>query len=439
MRNQTIETTSRELQEPRDASLVSSSSAEPLNATNAQTTEKNLSERSTFPTQLLSGMKVNDNESLVNGSISAINRVFVIGVNGKALMPCRPSKARKLILGGVAKMTWNKFGLFGVQMLVSTGNVMQLTVLGIDNGTKFEGYSVLSGKENTLNVMWLLPDKKTITKKLEERRHLRRARRWRNCRRRVSRFDNRKGKEGFIAPSQLVMVNSREKAINELFKSYPISKVALEDVKFNHRDKRWGANFSTIEIGKSRIKKLIISKVTSKELYLFEGHETQAIRESLGLKKSSNKSAETFDSHCVDSFAIASSISDCKTPNKSLIITDDSYRFTRRKRFDTEPASGKKLKQIKASIAKGTFNGTTKSGTFRDKYSQGNFQGIKKSSMCNFGQVIGGTGKNILYVSEFDPMINSKGNAVSQKPINLNRVTWFSHNFKTKFVEGKFI
>ncbi len=45
-----------------------------------------------------------------------------------------------------------------------------------------------------MNVMWKLPDKK----KLEERRTLRRARRFRNCRRRECRFDNRE-KKGFIA------------------------------------------------------------------------------------------------------------------------------------------------------------------------------------------------------------------------------------------------
>jgi len=32
----------------------------------------------------------------------------------KPLTPCKPQKARKLILGRVAVVIWNKFGQFGI-------------------------------------------------------------------------------------------------------------------------------------------------------------------------------------------------------------------------------------------------------------------------------------------------------------------------------------
>ena len=41
------------------------------------------------------------------------------------------------------------------------------------------------------------------------------------------------------------------------------------------------------------------------ELFTIQGHETKELRDRLGLKKNSNKTAETFDAHCVDSWCLA--------------------------------------------------------------------------------------------------------------------------------------
>jgi hypothetical protein len=347
------------------------------------------------------GSGYNSNES----SASMSGRIFVLSFTGKPLTPCKQGKARKLLVGGVAKVVWNKFGDFGIQMLIPTRNETPKTVLGIDNGTKFEGYSLISGNLNLLNVMWLLPNKQKIVRKIEERSQLRHTRRWRLCRRRMARFDNRKRKE-FIAPSQLIMVQSRLKAINEFFKCYPINKVAIEDVKFNHRDKRWGKNFSTIEIGKNMIKSFIIEKVGRDNYITFEGFETEQIREKLGLKKSSNKSLETFNSHCVDSFSIASELSNTE-PNLNIKVVDDTYRPTRRRLHYTQPKKG---------------------GT-RDKYSTGNFKGIRKGTICEFGQICGGTKNQV-------KILPATRREASEKRVSksLSNINWLSHNFKTREV-----
>jgi len=391
-------TTTQQLQSPEDASLVFSTDTESLNVKSLQTTVTN-SESSKQLCPL--GSEYNLNES----SASMSGRIFVMGYEGKPLTPCKPNKARKLICGGAAKVVWNKFGEFGIQMLVSTREFTPKVVLGIDNGTKFEGYSLISGKENILNVMWLLPDKKKLVKKLDERRDLRRAKRWRNCRRRPERFDNR-SREGFIAPSQLMMVQSRLKAINEFFKCYPINKVAIEDVKFNHRDKHYGKNFSTIEIGKNMIKAFIIGKVGRENYIPFEGFETEQVREKLGLKKSSKKSSETFNSHCIDSFSIASELSNAE-PNFNIKVVDDTYRPTRRRLHDTQP----------------------KKGGIREKYSTGSFKGIRKGTICEFGQIVGGTGKQLKIL----PIERRKE---SEKRISksIDKINWLSHKFKTKEV-----
>lgn len=325
------------------------------------------------------------------------HNVFVLGKNVKPLTPTTNAKARKLVKAKQAKPVWNKFGQFGIQMQVETRKETPKTAFGIDFGTKFEGYAVVCGKENNLSVMWKLPDKKKIVKKLEERRNLRRARRFRNCRRRPARFDNR-GKAGFLAPSQKVIVQSRLKAINEFFKCYPIDGVALEDVKFNHRDHRWGRNFSTIEIGKKLIKARFRETAT---LSQYSGYDTADLRTQYGYHKSSNKSAEIFNTHCSDALTLAVDIFARQQVTKGkFIVVDDIYRPVRRKLHDTQFSKG----------------------GMRDKYSSGNFDGVRKGTICEHGQIVGGT-KNMYFIRN-----------QANKRIGRTKVDWLSHKFKTKEV-----
>ena len=336
--------------------------------------------------------------------MSAKHNVFVLDVDGKPLTPTTNAKARKLMKSKQAKPVWNKFSRFGIQMLVPTRNETPKTDLGVDFGTKFEGYAVVVGKENNLSVMWKLPDKKKIVKKLEERRILRHSRRQRNTRRREARFDNRNKKE-FLSPSQKVIVQSRMNALQEFFKCYPIDTVALEDVKFNHSKKRYGRNFSTIEIGKKRISDWVRQRAS---LLLYSGIETQAFREFFGYRKSSSKSAETFNSHCSDALALAGSIlSKERIPIGDFDVVDDTYRFVRRRLHDTEFAKG----------------------GIRDKYSTGQFRGIRKGTICNFGQVCGGKKDKIIRTYDWNNKRLDK---------NFDNLMWLSHNFKCKDVSSNY-
>ena len=392
------QTTRTELQEPWSTSLAPSTSAELFNATTSD--ESNQEDaKSKLCSHLRSGCN-SENRASMSG------RVFVLEKDGKPLTPCKLSKARKLMEGKQAEPVWNKFGEFGIQLLVDTRKETPKTVLGCDFGTKFEGYSVLSGTENILNVMWKLPDKGKLVKKLEERRMLRRARRFRNCRRREARFNNRI-KKYFIAPSQLQIINSRIKCISELFNCYPIDAVAIEDVQFNHRDKHYGRNFSTIEVGKKILYDYIRAKVGTGHLISFDGYDTMEFREKLNLKKSSDKSAKKFSTHCVDSFAIANELSSA-IPNKNLIYVDDNYRYIRRKLHDTQFAKG----------------------GIRAKYSTGNFKGIRKGTICEFGQIVGGTKQQAWY-QDFEIR---NGRKVCQKGKMFNKISWLSHKYKSEAI-----
>jgi hypothetical protein len=264
--------------------------------------------------------------------------VFVLAKDGSALTPTTPAKARKMLKAGVCEKCWSKFGKFGVRMLVETRKETPRAVVGIDHGTKFEGYSVLVGTENNLNVKLDLPDKKKIVKKLEDRRTLRRARRHRNCRRRPARFDNRSRKD-FLAPSQAVIVGSRLKVIRELCRIYPVNLAAIEDVRFNHAKYQWGANFSTVEIGKARIRKFFDDRDIRVTEY--RGFETQELRKQYGYKKIADKSADRFESHCCDSLTLACALATGEHVDPGpMIVVDDTYRPVRRRLHDTQPTKG---------------------------------------------------------------------------------------------------
>lgn len=286
------------------------------------------------------------------GRMSA-HSVFVLGSEGKPLTPTTPTKARKLLEGGQAEKVWSKFGTFGIQMLVETRKDGPLTVLGYDIGTKYEGIVVVSGTENVLAVKLDLPDKNIIVLKMTERRELRRSRRRRNCRRREVRSN--RSRKPFLAPSQKVMVNSRLKVLGACFKIYPITVVGNEDVRFNHAKYRWGANFTTMELGKFKIKKFLENHCT--KVFDFTGFETEALRKKYGYKKTSSKSVDKFNAHCSDALALACEVG----PGFSiipgcLIVVDDTYRSMRRNLHTSQFSEG----GVRKNRSQGTVFGLRK-------------------------------------------------------------------------------
>jgi hypothetical protein len=267
-----------------------------------------------------------------------MHSVFVLSKTDESLTPTTPTRARKLLKAGVAQKVWSKFGTFGIQLLVASRSETPLTTLGYDGGTKFEGFAVVCGSENVLSVKLDLPDKQKIVRKLEERRTLRRARRFRKTRRRPKRFDNRVRKPHWIAPSQLVLVQSRLRVLAALFAIYPIQVVGFEDVRFNHAQHRWGANFSTVEVGKTRLQNWIRERA---ELVLYQGWQTQELRKQYGYHKTSVKNADKFTAHCSDALTLACEVGwGAYVEPGRFVVVDDTYRPVRRRLHDTQPAKG---------------------------------------------------------------------------------------------------
>jgi hypothetical protein len=329
--------------------------------------------------------------------------VFVLGADGKPLTPTTPAKARKLLAGGVAIKVWSRFGTFGIRLLVATRGETPRVALGVDHGTKFEGYSVVADQENTLNVKLDLPDKEKVVKKLEQRRTLRRARRFRKCRRRACRPDNRSRKD-FLAPSQKVIVDSRLKVLGALCRIYPVSVAGVEDVCFDHAAKHWGAHFSTVELGKARLRQFyIVHRINTIE---YKGHETPAIRKEFGYRKIQDKAADRFEAHCCDSLALACAVgTGARVEPGPLLVVDDTYRPVRRQLHDTQPAAGGVRAPystgVVAGLRKGLLIGTGRgpgrlcgitNGSFRYHDKDGRRQTIKTVRWISPSFIIRGGG-----------------------------------------------
>lgn len=71
--------------------------------------------------------------------------VYVLNKHGKPLMPCKPSKARKLLKQGKAKIVQRE--PFTIQLIYGSSGYKQPITLGIDAGSKFIGVSATTEKQ----------------------------------------------------------------------------------------------------------------------------------------------------------------------------------------------------------------------------------------------------------------------------------------------------
>jgi len=252
-------------------------------------------------------------------------RVPVVSMSGKPLMPTTPCRARKMVRSGVAKKCWNQLGVFYIQMVRPVGEVVQDMALAIDPGSKYDGYAVASEKETQLCGMTVLPDK--VKDKMKNRHEMRRTRRYRNTRRRKCRFSNRQRKEGWIAPSQLAKVQLRLKIASELCQIFPIKHIVVEDVRFNHYQKKWGKFFSTVEIGKTR---LYSELEQLGKLFLLEGWQTKKARDYYGITKCSQKDKLIKESHANDAIAMCCELYQKKVDSLSPFYVWRRFEFVRR-------------------------------------------------------------------------------------------------------------
>ena len=221
--------------------------------------------------------------------------------NGQQLMPMHAARARKLIKRGEATPYWNN-GVYCIRLNKEPSDrEIQDIVVGVDPGSKKEGFTVKSEKHTYLNVQADAHSK--VGKKVEKRRELRRSRRSRKCPNRPNRT-NRLAKSARIPAGTRARWDWKLRILHWLSKLYPITHVCVEDIKAKtiKRAKKWNTSFSPLEVGKQWFYTEIRKQW---QLLTLQGWQTKEIRDRLGLNKSSDKMSETFDAHCVDSWCLA--------------------------------------------------------------------------------------------------------------------------------------
>ncbi|WP_287586010.1 RRXRR domain-containing protein [Candidatus Borrarchaeum sp.] len=329
------------LQEWLDASLVQPTSEESLNSTSTTNRLR--------PIYLVEGKHDSDRET-------AIGRVPVISKNGTPLMPCTSSKARKLLAQNKATKKRNKLGLFYIQLHFDPKlPVTQPLAIGVDPGTKFEGFSVVGNVETVVNIMseavtW-------VKKKVAQRRNARRTRRKRKTRRRKCK-KNRLKNQTRIPPSTKARWDAKLRIITQLCTIIPIKYAVVEDIKAvtKNYQKRWNTNFSPLEVGKlyfyTELQKLKLTVI------LAQGNETKKLRELLGLKKKKSKSKPIFETHCIDAWVIAAAITGTQYPTTKSLYYVTPLQFHRRQLHRYNCSQGGIRKRYGGTISLGLKRGT---------------------------------------------------------------------------------
>jgi hypothetical protein len=183
---------------------------------------------------------------------------------------------------------------------------IQEVVVGVDPGSKWEGFSVVTKDKDLLNIMsnavtW-------VSDKISSRRDLRRARRFRKTPCRKPGMSNELTTLGRIPPSTRARWNAKLRIINIIRGLYPVTCFVVEDISAQTRkgSKKYNQSFSPLEVGKNyfynEVEKL-------GRLEIRQGYDTKELRDLYGLKKTNKKAQETFNSHCVDSWVLAKSVS----------------------------------------------------------------------------------------------------------------------------------
>jgi len=227
-------------------------------------------------------------------------------------MPCTPAKARHLFKSGKARPKRNKLGLFYVQLCYEQEPDNQPLVVGVDPGSKFEGFSVAGTKDTVVSLMVEAPDH--AKEAVETRRTMRRARRFRKWRR-PKRFDNRLGRKQRIPPSTRSRWEAKARVVRHLKSILPLTDAVVEDVQAVTRAgkrRKWNAAFSPVQVGKEHLYRLL--RDMGLQVSLKEGWQTKELREHYGLKKTKSKSKQSFDSHAVDAWVLAASVSGAEKP-----------------------------------------------------------------------------------------------------------------------------
>ena len=279
--------------------------------------------------------------------------VPVLDLNQRPLMPTTPSRAERWIKSGKATPFFRK-GIFCVRLNVEPSNrLTQPIAVGIDPGSKREGYTVKSQSHTYLNqqfhaVDWVKDAEEVSTN----------ARRSRRTRKTPYRKNRQNRKRGGIPPSTKARWQFKIRVVKIYATLFSISHIGIEDVKAITKKgcKTWNLSFSPLEVGKQwcYLKLRQIANLT-----IFNGYEdTYTTRQALGLKKSKSKLSNSFNAHCVDSWILAYLIVGGESiPDNIVVMECKPIRLHRRQLHVFNPDKNGYRRPYGGSISQGLKRG----------------------------------------------------------------------------------
>jgi hypothetical protein len=299
--------------------------------------------------------------------------VPVLDQNQRPLMPTTPARAKRWIKSGKATHFW-KGGLFCIRLNVEpSGRSIQPIAVGIDPGSKREGYSVLSASHTYLNIQ---ADARMGAKDAEkDSTRQRKTRRYRKTPCRQPR-QNRKHSQRKLPPSTKARWQWKLRLARFLCQIFPVSVFVVEDIAAVTKKgkRRWNRSFSPLEVGKhwfyEEIRKLA-------SLQIMQGYETKTLREQLGFKKSSKKLAEVWEAHAVDAWVLAySAIGGSTTPDDRRLVCIAPLNWHHRQLHRFEPGKGGRRSPYGGTLSMGIKRGTlVKHPKWGKAYVGGNMDG----------------------------------------------------------------
>ncbi|MBO3462406.1 RRXRR domain-containing protein [Aetokthonos hydrillicola Thurmond2011] len=281
--------------------------------------------------------------------------VAVVDQNNRPLMPTTPARARRWIKSKKATPFFKK-GVFCVRLNVEPSNRnCQPIAVGVDPGSKREGFTVKSKAHTYLNVQTHAVD--WVKDHVETRRNMRRTRRNRKtpCRKNRS---NRLANKQKLAPSTLARWQWKLRICKWLSAMFPVTAFVVEDIKAKtwKNGKKWNRMFSPLEVGKQWFYGQLQLRAP---LQTKSGKDTYELRLVLGLKKSKNKLSNKFDAHCVDSWVLANWYTDGHlAPDNTKLIEIIPLRFHRRQLHRLEHAPGHIRSRYGGTISVGFKRGS---------------------------------------------------------------------------------
>ena len=157
--------------------------------------------------------------------------VYVLDINGQPLMPTeRYGKVRRMLKSGKAKVVKRCPFVIQLSYITSTREIQRVS-LGVDAGSKHIGISATT--ESKVLYESEVELRSDITELLSARREMRSARRNRKTRHRKPRFDNRRRRDGWLAPSVQQKVDTHLTVIRKVNEILPVAKIIAEVAAFD--------------------------------------------------------------------------------------------------------------------------------------------------------------------------------------------------------------